>query len=339
MNQYATLESIRELHVEISTLCNAACPMCARNDHGYSNGFKSGQWSNNDHELVFGRELPNLSKVYFCGSHGDPLTHHNFIPILTHCKNRNIQVDIFTNGSLRTQSWWKDLVKILSDEDRIIFGIDGLETNHLYRQNTDIEKVLDRLSICCQAKVKTQWDFIPFEHNEHELEKCKDLAKKMGVDSFRLRKTARFKQNEHSVRNPKTGEITHILKPPTNVNLRHPDFDQLQYLSKTQLPTVYNINCIYKNNFRLYVNSKLQVLPCSYIGSDLESNRPVRADQLLIPAEELSLNHNTWHEILNSEFYINDLVESFTSVNATNRCIRTCGVVNRILNQNQILKI
>jgi hypothetical protein len=313
--------------------------MCARNDNGYGVTVEGRHWAPDDHEIVFSSDLENLAKVYFCGSHGDPLTHPHLLSVLNYCKNRDIQIEIFTNGSLRSVSWWRDLVDTLSENDRIIFGIDGIETNHLYRQNTDIDKILERLSICCKSQVKTQWDFIPFKHNEHELNQCREIAKSMSVDEFRLRKTARFKHDNHSVRNPVTGIVTHRLEPPTDISLRHPDFDQLKILSTMPLPTDYNINCIYKNNNRMYVNSRLQVLPCSYIGSDLESGKTIRPDQLQIPVDELNLKQNTWMEILAGNFYKNNLVESFTDTNTIGRCIHTCGVVNRILNQNQVIKI
>ena len=31
---YHTFDSVREFHVEISSRCNAACPMCSRNELG-----------------------------------------------------------------------------------------------------------------------------------------------------------------------------------------------------------------------------------------------------------------------------------------------------------------
>jgi MoaA/NifB/PqqE/SkfB family radical SAM enzyme len=337
MNVYATPESIIEMHVEVSNLCNAACPMCARNDHGYNIQSDLAFWNDTDHLRVFSDDLVNLKQVYFCGSHGDPLTCPSLIPIIKHCKSKGIVVHIFTNGSLKSIEWWSELVKFLTASDRVIFGIDGLKTNHLYRQNTDIEKILKRVKLCCESNVSTQWDFIPFEHNEHELEDCKVLSKSLGVDVFRLRKTARFKSNEFSVKNSKTGNVTHVIKPPANLKLRHPNFDKLQELS-VSLPELYKISCVYKNNNRLYVNSRLDVLPCSYIGSDLESKKPVKENQLRVPVEDVSLKSKSWKEILENNFYKNDLIESFTNKETISRCIHTCGVVNRILGQNEIVK-
>jgi MoaA/NifB/PqqE/SkfB family radical SAM enzyme len=339
MNRYVNLEDIREIHAEVSTLCNAACPMCVRNDHGFNNlNINLTHWGDSDHEIVFSEELVNLKTVYFCGSHGDPLTQPDFLKTIEFCRKRNLSMHIFTNGSLRSLPWWNELTSLLTENDKIIFGIDGIKTNHLYRQNTDIDKILKRLKLCCQSSVKTQWDFIPFEHNEDELELCKQTSKNLGVDFFRLRKTARFKKNDREVKNSKSGVVTHVIRPPRNKELRHPNYNTLQEIAAGKHIESYNINCIYKNNSRYYVNSRLDVLPCSYIGSDLESNKKIKDNQLQIPVDFLNLRKFTWKQIIENNFYKNDLVESFTSCNTIGRCIHTCGVVSRILNQNEVVE-
>ena len=37
---YHSLSSIEDMHVEISNRCNAACPMCFRNDFGGATDFE-----------------------------------------------------------------------------------------------------------------------------------------------------------------------------------------------------------------------------------------------------------------------------------------------------------
>jgi len=74
-------------------------------------------------------------------------------------KRRNINIEIFTNGSLKPDSWWEKLVKILDSNDRITFGVDGIETNHLYRQNTHIDKILSHMKISCNSLVKVDGTF------------------------------------------------------------------------------------------------------------------------------------------------------------------------------------
>ena len=60
-----------------------------------------------------------------------------------HCK----RIDIATNGSLRTQKYFKNLANILKGVDhRVTFALDGLEDTHsYYRINTNFNKVIKML--------------------------------------------------------------------------------------------------------------------------------------------------------------------------------------------------
>ena len=34
-----TIDNVKELHLELTTLCNARCPLCVRNANGYPHNF------------------------------------------------------------------------------------------------------------------------------------------------------------------------------------------------------------------------------------------------------------------------------------------------------------
>jgi MoaA/NifB/PqqE/SkfB family radical SAM enzyme len=367
---YIKLENIRELHVEITNNCNAACPMCARNVFGQGNrpGRGLSDWTIEEIHKVFDKAvLPNLRFVYFCGTHGDPLAARNVFEAIKAVKDLGAGIEMFTNGSLKTEKWWKDLVSILDERDRITFGVDGIETNHLYRQKTNIDKILKHMKICCDSKVKVRWDFLAFKHNEHEYEKCQQLAKEMGIDDFRLRRTARFDvfKTKFPVLNDRK-EITHFLEPPDRKDLRHPSLEVMgeianklygiqeeieltnesikQYFPPDrsnykwvdkELPAKdYQINCIYQEARKLYVNSRMEVFPCCYISDEYENWKTLANGQLPYPVGELSLRDKTWKEILDHKFFKEELVKSWTADNVIPRCIRTCGVVKRESEQN-----
>lgn len=337
--KFLTVDSIEEIHVEVTNLCNAACPMCARNNNGYglTDNPGWGHWVEGDELIVFSKDLINLKKVYFCGTHGDPIAYPFLLAAVKYCKERNLQVEIFTNGSLRSGSWWNKLLAYLDKDDKIVFGIDGIETNHLYRQNTDIEKILNNVKLAVNSGIIVQWDFLAFKHNEHELEKCKDIAKELGVKQFRIRKTARFSDNKFEVKNS-NNEIAYYLEPPTDTSLRHPDFEKIKELYSS-VPKEYNITCLYKEAKKIYINSRLEVFPCCYI-SDVNERMQLNIDKevLQVPLAEMSLRNKSWKEILNIPFYKEELINSFKSNNTIQRCIFTCGVVDRETNQNMIVK-
>ena len=361
---YITPETIEELHVETTNKCNAACPMCDRNIHGGPDrpGRGLSEWTLEDIDKVF-TGLPNLKFVYFCGTHGEPLSSKYIFEAIHAAKKTGARIEMFTNGSLKTVDWWKRLVGILDNHDRITFGVDGLETNHLYRQNTDINKIISHMKIACNSKVRVRWDFLAFKHNEHELETCKKFAKEINVTNFRVRRTARFDlYHPWPVMNQKK-EITHYLEIPETPELQHPSYDNLQKLCNQvdmkkqenvdaivhrmetrttnfmleKDPVVdrdWKIKCMYKEAKKIYVNSRLDVFPCSYLSDSNETLKALTPNELKYPQGELCLKNKNWKEILDHSYYAKDLVNSFNNSTVIPRCVRTCGVVDRIYEQN-----
>lgn len=358
---FLTTDSIKELHVEITTNCNARCPMCDRNVFGgrLAPGLKLNEWSKEDIDLVFSKDLKKLKRVFFCGTHGDPLSAQYLFEAIQAVKKLGAKTEIFTNGSLKTDNWWKDFTSILDTTDKIIFGVDGIETNHLYRQNTDIKKILSHMEIACKSKAKVRWDFLVFKHNEHEIETCRQKSLEMGFTEFRLRRTARFDATRRFPVMNNDFEVTHYLEPPTNPEYVHPSLNKMskffnqevtdqdiienaKYQSSLTGPKFYtyqnkldyNINCLYREEKKIYVNSRLDVFPCCYISDQQEVFKNIPENELKYPSGELNLRNKSWEEILNHPYFTKDLIESWKSNNTPVKCIRTCGVVNREREQN-----
>ena len=354
---FLTSDKITELHVEPTNHCNAACPMCDRNMFGAGLRPNRGLsfWTIADAELVF-NGLPNLKRVFFCGTHGDPLANKHIVEIIAYAKSKNLAIDIFTNGGLRSISTWKKLLDILTEDDSITFGIDGIETNHLYRQHTNINVILKRITLSANAKVQTCWDFLAFKHNEHEIETCSALAKQIGCTRFRIRRTPRFDKFDPFPVFNNDGEITHYLEPPINDKYKHPSMltmkdmvtrskysvkEIIEYYTQltefelidTTTTNLKNINCIYKNANKMYVNSRLEVFPCCYISDTYETYKQLTTTELKYPTNTLTLQNKTWNEILSNTFFA-ELIQSWTSENIMPRCSKTCGTVNREAEQN-----
>jgi len=351
---YITPETIEELHVEVTNKCNAACPMCDRNIHGGVDrpGRGSSDWSEDDIQKVF-TGLPNLKFVYFCGTHGEPLSAKNLFKAIEAAKSTGAKIEMFTNGSLRSETWWKKLLNVLEPTDRITFGVDGVETNHLYRQNTNIEKILKNMKMCCDAGIDVRWDFLVFKHNEHEMDNCKKLAKEMGVKHFRFRRTARFDRHIKYPVFDKEFNLTHYLEPPDAEEWRHPGTQEMQMLLEElqligqhradmtdfvwedlSLPKEWKINCLYQESKKIYVNNRLEVFPCCYLSDEFETYKTLANGQLRYPLGELTLRNKTWKEILDHKYFSEDLEKSWTQQNVHPRCIRTCSKVRREAEQN-----
>jgi MoaA/NifB/PqqE/SkfB family radical SAM enzyme len=369
---YHTFDSVIDMHVEITNRCNAACPMCARNNFGgkTKDDLVLDEWSTGDIDLIFRSQFPNLQNVMFCGTHGDPCVAENTIYAINRIKSTtDATVEFYSNASMRTKQWWSDLGKLLNQKkpdhahyrknDLAIFSIDGLEdTNRLYRRNTNFQKIIENAQAFIDAGGIARWDFIVFKHNEHQVETARDLARRLGFKQFRIRRTSRF---DYSPDGPdkwrvydKDGNIEYYLEPPST-EYRNPESDVFAGLVETHgsIKNYFNIakiNCLYKNNFkRLYVNAYAEVYPCCFVGNDrYGGGSEIVADTTKKVFEKYehgfnSLRERSWEEILTHPWLANDLMEGWnTDLDGGKlmRCSRTCGTeYNPIKSQSKDINL
>lgn len=191
-------ENVRNLHLEVTSVCNAACPMCLREtDKNFNKETDSISLSLEKIKNLFEEKfIANLNSMQMCGTYGDPAAAPDCLSIYNYFRkiNPNIELGMHSNGSLKSTYWWAELGKILSQKnDYCYFGIDGLsDTNHIYRVNTDFNKIMKNCSAFIKAGGKAYWEFLVFEHNEHQVEDAKKLSKEMGFVEFREKVTRRF---------------------------------------------------------------------------------------------------------------------------------------------------
>jgi MoaA/NifB/PqqE/SkfB family radical SAM enzyme len=194
------LRTPRQLHLELTNHCNAKCPMCSRE----IDPIKDIEALTLDHIQNSCNDL-KFDQINYCGNDGDPLMAKDLVAIVNHFAP--IQQLIHTNGSLRSKEFWINLAR--TPNVKVIFAIDGAtaETHEKYRVNTSFETILKNAKIFNDAGGKSWWQFIVFEHNQHEIEQAKKLAKDYGFSKFELLysrrndteeiKTIKFIQNKN----------------------------------------------------------------------------------------------------------------------------------------------
>jgi len=201
-------ESIKEIHIEPTSLCNASCIQCARNINGedLNPNVKLGSldldWFQNNLKKT---TLNNINKIFFCGNVGDPAASPYLLNIIKYLKTikPNLIIGLNTNGGLKTQAWWKKLAKLLTGKyDYCVFSIDGLEdTNHIYRKNVEWNKLVSNVSAFIKEGGNAHWDMLVFKHNKDQLQQAKMTARTLGFKWFRSKETDRWDTY------PKTGII------------------------------------------------------------------------------------------------------------------------------------
>jgi MoaA/NifB/PqqE/SkfB family radical SAM enzyme len=319
MYNYADITS---LHLEVTSRCQASCPMCARNiQGGVDNPFitvteitleQFKEWF----PIVF---IQQLDRLYMCGNLGDPVVAKDTLEIFKYLRSisSNISLSMNTNGSARSKSFWEELATI---NVKVRFGIDGLvDTHSLYRIGTDFDRIIDNVSSFIQAGGYAVWDMLVFDHNQHQVDTCKKLSEDMGFKEFYSKNTARFKEDKLHVLD-KQGRTTHILYPT----------DRSKQIVITAESTI--INCKVAKENSLYVSATGNILPCCWLDSEwFNPNHPHRIDYMDKIGVYPNLHANTLKEIFSSG-YFNTISDTWNNT-PLKECSRQCGKVDRFNEQ------
>jgi MoaA/NifB/PqqE/SkfB family radical SAM enzyme len=256
------------LHVEASTYCNARCPLCPRSLYGYKveGVYPEVHLSVQKFKEALER-FPNREYVYFNGHLGDPMMNPNIVKLveLTKCRT-----SLTTNGSIGTRESWEALAKLGIE---VRFSIDGLEdTNHLYRQDVQWDKIMDRVKWFIDAGGHAIWKWIPFDHNKHQEDETRSLAMRLGFKRFDIEDHGR----SYGPALDRQGNITHwILPRDGSMQAEHYDVPAgIERYKQTHQnfhveEKIYDIKCEHLMLEDTYINAKGEVSPCCYHGYDM----------------------------------------------------------------------
>ena len=182
------------LHLELTSQCPLLCQQCARTDFKnkkaiHSLPLESMSLDTLDKTLS---QFKNISALHVCGNYGDIMAYPLMEEALDIINSYKIpETRLYSNGSGRNTKWWKYLGSHLNGT--LTFSIDGMaDTNHIYRVNSRWAKVMNSAESFIGAGGKAIWEMLAFKHNEHQIEKCKELSKQMGFDEFRVKRPSRF---------------------------------------------------------------------------------------------------------------------------------------------------
>ena len=260
---------IRDIHLEISSLCNARCPLCPRNFRGYpyNDGYVEENLTLESCKNIFTPALlQQLTRIRINGNFGDAVMNPETPNIVEYFRyhNANLKLAISTNGSARDKDFWQRLAKVNVE---VAFCLDGLEdTHHLYRQNTNWQTILNNAKIFIDAGGTAVWKMIQFKHNLHQIESCNQLSAAMGFEKFVLINDDR---NSGPVFD-KHGNLSHVLGDYTGEK----SFEILFHKKKTDMVLLEDIinnviehktlRCETKQIKSIYISSTGDIYPCCY---------------------------------------------------------------------------
>lgn len=181
-------------HIEPTSRCTLECPGCDRTWFKKTFGHQIIQDIDVDAlENFFVTNNFTKSQIRLCGNNGDPIYHRNFIKLITVLKSQDHAVRIHTNGSAKTPKFWQEVCDCLDDKDQVVFAIDGLEdTNSNYRKNANWQQIMDAVQTCVKQHIDTEWQFIVFKYNQHQIDDARKMSVQLGMNNFRIHKSHRW---------------------------------------------------------------------------------------------------------------------------------------------------
>lgn len=263
------ISEITHVHLEISSRCNAACPLCPRNFYGYpyNDGYIEHDMTLEEARRIFTPDfVKQLDYMYVNGNFGDAVMNSETVDIMRYFRscNDDLIVTISTNAGARDKEFWKQLANL---GIRIQFCIDGLEDTHnLYRQNTLYSVVIKNAQTFIKHGGIAIWKMIAFKHNQHQQDEAKLRSQQLG-----------FKKFESVDQGRNTGPVFDKNKQLVQV-MGDPPVTEFNVLWKTRIQDEVllediiqdriekRISCQVQKQKSLYISSTGDVFPCCFLG-------------------------------------------------------------------------
>lgn len=330
-------KDLGKIELEISSNCNAACPGCARTLNPEK--FKICELGIKHIKQIFDciEKIKN-KKFKLCGVLGDPVINHDCLEIVEYLLSNGGLVEISTNASLRSTAWWKKLGKLsylYSGCLKVHFCIDGhRQTNHIYRVNTNFEKIEKNLDNFCKEAppFTSSWIFIVFDHNEHELELAKRHAEDLNL-LFATRTGMRnsyydwiSKLNNQEKRISVSKKYEHSKKKQVNEIFSFLESGGQDKNKQEEI--LSSVTCKLIHQKEIFIASDLSVWPCCFLWDSYFKNKESIQEKLEIFDKNWNnLQYKSLDEILSHEWF-DELLEKSWNLNHPlhlKRCIKTCG--------------
>jgi len=304
-----SVDTLEWIDIELTSFCNIRCKGCFREQSDHAPSILNKQLiSLETIQEKFKKEyFPNIKIINFCGSVDEPTSHPKFHDIVKHFAEWNCHINIATNGSTRTTEWWERLAKVLTCSHRVTWGIDGSdELSEHYRVGSSFKKVQQNFRAFNNAGGKSVWQFIEFEHNMHQTQIAKQMAKDEGFLDFKIIISHR----------KDTKDIVHK-----------------KVEKKVESPC---IECKYAGQKRIFVNHMGNVIPCCHLNAKMmeysvTNKKKDRFEEILEENNNdmhLNLSNNSIKDIIEGPVFTS-IEESWTDTDRIKKCVSTCKMKNQ----------
>lgn len=177
------------VYIEPTNYCNLNCPLCPSGA-----GLLTRPKGFMDFELYKSiiRQIEKHAFGVCLWNQGEPFLHPQILPMIRYARARRLYTIASTNAALPLDA---DAI-VASGLDTLIVSLDGVTeaTYRQYRHGGELKTVLANLQALVQAKKQRgsdtpviKWQFIVMQHNQHEQEAARTLARNYGVDAIEFK--------------------------------------------------------------------------------------------------------------------------------------------------------
>lgn len=326
---------IKFIDIEPTSYCNARCPHCMRESrNGDYSFFKQVHLTTDFFETFFSKDVAaNANTVSFSGNIGEPAMNKHLPEIIKWFRdqNPNIFVEVYTNGSVQKPEWWYKLGQRIGNNGNVIFALDGLEdTNHIYRVDVKWSQLIANVKEFIRSGSPSTWQFIPFKHNQHQVEEAEAYSKELGFTNFKIKISHRAllsqPQNTSNEVEPATDErFIHTGTPLSFIRMDKTE----EYLNSV------DIKCYAIEQSNVYIAADGLVFPCCHTASTflIDDNllppgyNWIREAKASLNKDDISLYKHTLEEIIESKTF-KQIKDSWNLKMNTGRnplCAAICG--------------
>ena len=324
-----------EIRLEISNYCNLKCPFCVRQRD-------VGTYKLNSKHLGL-REIKTwLPKsfllfqtkkiIYISGAVAEPTLNPECIEIVKYL-SQICQINLDSNGSTNNENWW---YKLGETKINCIFSPDSLvKNNSLYRINSNTEKVISNIKAFVNGGGNAIWKYIPFEHNENELEEQKNIAEKIGakfsiIQPNGFHPTNTIKPSKHfpnsksvndNITNNQTPQHYCKILGTGSSNLLEISPDGILYPCCFSALSIFNVYANFYSHGDPKPNTTITPFTEERLKTFIKYMVPIIENQGGI--KTISLYHNNIRDILNTDIYKFALQKSWETGNEF--CLNQCS--------------
>lgn len=318
------IEDIHQLQIEITSVCSAGCPGCARLKLKKFNHMNQNIWQ----QIVQPINLKHIKKINFNGNFGDFIYHPTSVDFLD-LLPRSLEIEISTNGSIRNEEYWIKLANTLKEfkNHLVNFAIDGVtnETHSRHRINTDLDQILTNAQTFIKSGGFAGWKMITFNENKHQIFQARKLS-------------LAYKFKRFKILNSYSKKLSNGL---TALN-----FNEYSFFSKLNfyltpfekvLENSDHNDCIWKHWRMVQILSDGSVWPCCFMSSDDVHQLPF-VENKDIP----TLGKYNLKEIFDSELFQNSFSKEIKKI-GDSFCNKRCPArvedhtYNKYYNNNSII--